>query len=584
LGLVDADLDRCLGLTEDAQATVGSLSVAALLDDHDLVSTRAWLEVALGTGLQVPALDWLPVAVSESGPYPQPAPLVRAAVAILGATAADANGPIGRHEELLGAASRVLDAGRVTAGSWQARLHRGLVTVYSDIGEPDLAQRHADLAIEVLQRLGDEPAARRLSLSSGGAPAPEQPESATTLIALAVAHETLDVSVTTPGGSRGRSARLSDTHLGRVLSSPDLFGLDGARLLLDPQALGREMGLAVFPDSTAMTALAPTGDVSLRIGDARLAALPWELMHGPRGTRLTEELGTRFLYRAGPSDRLDVDDVLAIQRALRAGGSDTSEDGILGRDTRDELARFQGQAGLPPTGTPDACTEQRLLSRLVSRDVAVLKSSGGLDAMSSRTYRQSQLPTEAIYDGQQFKCWLYDAPSLPVLVKELETHRPAIVHIEAGLLSDSGLPVLDLAGEWQLSESASVDSDRFTATALGDALKKLSVKPIVILDPPAPRSPVELARQLLLRNAFASELSTSGSVRAVVGLGLTSYDAHASMWQGVIAMLAAATPLGELITAVRRRADETDLLLSALTYGGAALFVRSGEVRPPWPS
>jgi hypothetical protein len=587
LTLIDADLDRFLGRHVEARL---KLAKNTRLAQPNIAGALWWLQVALDVDGVGSNLGWLVELVEPDRSGREAAPLARAAVALLGASAATAAAQSHTAARFLRVAHRALDSDRANHGRWLPRLHEQLAMEAITDGSPAEAERHRQLARDLYARLGDEVAAKSVAADGPLDRYLRGPESPTNVIELTMAGDA--ITARTLVSSRTMRVVISEpgdrvvAELGR--NGP--FGRAVADLVL-VGTIGRLLGeLAFGPGGSWAETLTPNHPLAIRLLDQTLAALPWELM-SDRSGRLARDPCICYLHRVRTTDQPDGHEVWALQRALRESGFPVAEDGLLGRETRAAIVAVQERAGLPPTGIPDGRTEQLVLARLSARTVMLVRPRGGGDAMSSRAYRHSSLPIESIYNGNGLTVTVMEAPALSALAATLTERPPAILHIEAGLLEDSGQPLLDLAGEWELSESRASESDRYGASSLGSALASLVPKPIVVLDPPAPRSGPELARQLLLRNAFASELYALGGARAMLGLGLAAYGDYMELWGAVIQGLAAGQPLGDVVGSVRRLADparrgenrdERRERHTDLVFGAAALFARSPDVRPPW--
>ena len=106
-------------------------------------------------------------------------------------------------------------------------------------------------------------------------------------------------------------------------------------------------------------------------------------------------------------------------------------------------------------------------------------------------------------------------------ISDIFTDHPVqIVHIQAPVVKSRGQLAIDL----QLDPSSSseegptlLDADFWTQRFRS---VRLDERPVLILDPPRPRSEVEVARQLMLRNQFAADLANKSQTRAILGTGL----------------------------------------------------------------
>jgi N-acetylmuramoyl-L-alanine amidase len=161
-------------------------------------------------------------------------------------------------------------------------------------------------------------------------------------------------------------------------------------------------------------------------------------------------LGDRVLYLRRPM--LRGDDVLDLQARLNALGFHAGrEDGILGDNTRQALAAFQRDAGLPPDGICGSTT------------VAALRRVGSMAEGSVATVRER----EALRRGERRLAgrviYVAAAPGLSVLGEQ----------VTRGLLNAGSRALLDTSGadDSLLASGANrFDADLFLGLRLGDAV------------------------------------------------------------------------------------------------------------------
>lgn len=161
-------------------------------------------------------------------------------------------------------------------------------------------------------------------------------------------------------------------------------------------------------------------------------------------------LGDRLLYLRRPM--LRGDDVLDLQARLNALGFHAGrEDGILGDNTRQALAAFQRDAGLPPDGICGSTT------------VAALRRVGSMAEGSVATVRER----EALRRGERRLAgrviYVAAAPGLSVLGEQ----------VTRGLLNAGSRALLDTSGadDSLLASGANrFDADLFLGLRLGDAV------------------------------------------------------------------------------------------------------------------
>jgi hypothetical protein len=120
-----------------------------------------------------------------------------------------------------------------------------------------------------------------------------------------------------------------------------------------------------------------------------------------------------------------------------------------------------------------------------------------------------------------------------------------------------------------------------TAPELDMLVQQLShtVPPLVVLDVQAPPSPVETRRQLLMRNRFAHQLLTLGSVNTIIATGLAG-RAASTQWQFIAEGLAGRQNAAEICRVIQRyqpawipdtgNAEDQDI--HAVAFTATALF------------
>ena len=96
--------------------------------------------------------------------------------------------------------------------------------------------------------------------------------------------------------------------------------------------------------------------------------------------------------------------------------------------------------------------------------------------------------------------------------------HPHLIYIQAPVIERRAQLAIDIPlSEEAGGEATTLDVD-FWAHQV--RLVRGDREPVVLLAPPRPVNDVEVARQLLLRNEFASELARRAKVRAVICAGL----------------------------------------------------------------
>ena len=154
----------------------------------------------------------------------------------------------------------------------------------------------------------------------------------------------------------------------------------------------------------------------------------------------------------------------------------------------------------------------------------------------------------------------------------------AVVHLAAGIrLTSSGIVSLDFAEGFS---RGSRDESEWTASLVGRALTRSGEGPLVVVDVPRPSSSSEAARQLVLRNRFASdlfELLTSSAVLATGLMAGSTADSHGVL----LDRLKEADSIGAACAAARRvtarEPDRPDGVPDLAALASITLFARSAS-------
>jgi len=250
------------------------------------------------------------------------------------------------------------------------------------------------------------------------------------------------------------------------------------------------------------------GDVILEIEPGALAALPWELM--TLSARKPEILAlapaVRLLYRSGRAFREDLGSSVHAPRAAKAG-------------------------------------ECRVL---------ILQPSAGASAKALRDSSEDDTGLAARYRALGFVVRVLEDPTLEQVSRLSRDYQPNVVLMSATLKESPsfGGVYLDFATTGRFESAAAARTDLFTSSGLFNALGRGSA-PLVVLDIAYPRRIYETVRQLLLRNAFASQLLQREGIRAVLGTGLASLWGQQELGASLAEGLAAGLSLREIVVRMR---------------------------------
>jgi hypothetical protein len=150
----------------------------------------------------------------------------------------------------------------------------------------------------------------------------------------------------------------------------------------------------------------------------------------------------------------------------------------------------------------------------------------------------------------------------PVLLPEASSEKrmPSLVYLGCGIE--------------QVQEIPRLTSGFLTALTLGSMLAaaRTSARPIVILDPPRPYSLSEAVECLYWRNLFAHELMNTGTVAAVLALGLAPYVEQSQNIERLLKVIHEQASLTGLLENVRASASDDDPIDRIVAFRAAALF------------
>lgn len=178
----------------------------------------------------------------------------------------------------------------------------------------------------------------------------------------------------------------------------------------------------------------------------------------------------------------------------------------------------------------------------------------------------SRRPLTEIYRAHGAKVFEPASLNFKEISLVLQDSEPQLIQIQAPVVERHGMLSIDLPLEEQhlKGERALLGVDFWT--------QQFTHEPVVILDPPRPPSEIEVARQLLLRNRFASELAAKGKVRAVLCVGLLQ-PSQAELAAERLAFTFEAIPaLGDVL-----RLFQKELPGDRFATQGAALFAANPE-------
>jgi tetratricopeptide (TPR) repeat protein len=523
----------------------------------------------------------------------------------------------GRLEEadaMLAEADRVL-ADDPRSGS-AARLHVARARLLRQRGAPVEAGHALRVALDTYRALGDTPAAAEVEAgiretdaevaaatpASSARPTPgaeDVPvEGGRVRIRIEIQGESVNVAIDTagtlsPGVIYPSARRELGAAVGIVglLENPDASPERAlkevmARLAADWRVYGGELGsllAAAGMDHVLGSNTAPV-DVLVETTHSLLPPIPWELATVIGSVPIVQDPRVATFVRSMPSRAEGVEDVRYAQATLsRVMGISTPADGILGPQTEKLLRAFQRDAGLPVHGRVDQTTLAAIRRRALDADpfpprVVVVRAGfeQQVQQISVANERTFGVDVYRIYESQGYRVELLEQPEIGALASYTADPSTAIVHLAAGVrLTSAGIVSLDFAEGFSKS---SRDPSEWTASLVSRALYRSGDGPLVVVDVPRPSSSSEVARQLVLRNKFASDLFEVLTSSAVLATGLLA-DSTADSHIALLERLRAGESLGASSAAARRVAAMGIDLASSVPEPAAlasiALFART---------
>jgi hypothetical protein len=393
----------------------------------------------------------------------------------------------------------------IRSTAWHARLYEAIAAVKRPY-RPKAHPRHAD-ADKIWIALGAK------TLQHAGRPA--------TGATIPPATGEAIISGVEDGTQRGRRV-----HVYRALPGdeepPAHADIDVARFPFD-------IDRTVFDWATPLGgALSPVlgalrdSNVRLDLHHPVLAALPWELvMTGGAPLAAHKEMG--FVFRTA-SSTLNAQHTQRVRQQVM--GTSRLDNPVTSEEWREAMSALRERHA--------SGARRPLRVRLIHPMVG-----GSLD--SERRFGERRRELERFYRAS-FAADASDGPRLdlqtlygsqvsalcgsPRDYNDLGSHDGAdVVHVCTVMEATEQMPILDL-------EIA--DGPPLTARQVDLVVQRLTppggLPPLVVLDVFAPPSPVEARRQLRMRNRFAQQLLTLGSVGTVIATGLVTPRASHHQW------------------------------------------------------
>jgi hypothetical protein len=344
-----------------------------------------------------------------------------------------------------------------------------------------------------------------------------------------------------------------------------------SRLVHDPGA-GSDILRLMF-DDRLLRDLSVATDLRIETGHSIYGGIPWELARtlGSNDTLLSSHPKIGCVYRC-VSDDLSASYLIAsAQEGLVASNkAKLAVDGVMGPATYASVKDFQSKHGLPVTGGVDAATHAAIAAlrraQEPSRRKSVVIIRRGYRAQVSRT-RGVAFSAFDVADEYKRAGWLVvvlDDPSKSAIKDAVLKSRALVVHVNApvaegtrtgGLYVDVGRDVGESVAQAKSSARPAVRRTQGLPVAdLVECLRgtSLALSPVLVLDPPSVPTDTEAVRQLILRNAFASDVFQHSVVPAIVGTGLLEGDEYRDVGAALVGGFESGQSLGVVCERMRR--------------------------------
>lgn len=330
-------------------------------------------------------------------------------------------------------------------------------------------------------------------------------------------------------------------------------------------------------------------DIRLEIQDPNLAALPWELF-----IRTDLQMsGFDFvgcLYRSSTDRALFNRQVTWLQRSLKAlFASDINVSGRYDWRTERAVMDAQAQYDLPTTGVADYEIRSHIKSALremLGGPSALVIDTGGAGQKYSRwSHDFYGAELAGLYRSEDFKLVDFYEEDLSNLPRVLSEYSFEVIHLCPMMRFSAQLGIyLDFTGgrDEYYDENDLSAAGKLTLNGLNQALKAQRQRrpgtTLVVLDVLRAPGAVATFSQLLLRNAFASELFRMGGADAVIAAGLGERPERERFSRRLIKSVYGGEPLGKVVGALADmpRHNLRDPLVGVAS-GGAVLFAHD-----PW--
>jgi hypothetical protein len=228
------------------------------------------------------------------------------------------------------------------------------------------------------------------------------------------------------------------------------------------------------------------------------------------------------------------------------------------------------------------------------RSVSILQPSAAAEERSHRDGYYGQWIAK-LYERSALEVKTFENPSLADITRATEV-EPTVIHVRARFkeASSHGGVQLDFSGDGPVGSSVSPEmreSEALSPSMLARMLNAMKRTPTLILDTYRPAGDIEIFRQLLLRNAFATALRQTPGAPPIVATGLFPAAAQELAYEILIRSLATGRTLGDSRAQLQiALMDQVHEALSEGLHGHAdiaafavGLFIGDPNLRPVPP-
>jgi len=371
-----------------------------------------------------------------------------------------------------------------------------------------------------------------------------------------------------------------------------------SRLARDPR-VGSDIARLLFDEGFLQALPSPT-DVRICTGHSIYGGIPWELARTPDANAipLLSHPKIRCLYRCFSNDLSTRYIVATAQEGLAAlTQAKLAADGIFGPATRQRVTDFQRLQRLPATGDLDVSTLAAIAAMRRGEEPPQPKSV----VILRRGYRAQVtqvrgLPFLMFDAGEEYKRagWhvtMLDDPPPAAIKQAISESHARVLHICAPVAeaTRTGGLYLDIGRDTEESfaQSRSNAAVRRTqglpVTDLVECLRGSfrDMAPVVVLDPPSIPTYSEAVRQVILRNAFASDVFQLSVAPAIIGTGLLQGDEARAAGAALVKGFETGQALTVVCEAMRRAAR--DNLQGPVQFPATTALYSHYADYAPWP-